>query len=189
MEIQVTTNSNFSITLLEISWVKHWDKSQYLANFPPPSMYYALLFFVVESNPSLFPSSAKRILPLENLKSNVQNIFFFSQKVEKSRKIWRGEGGRDAQSSPWDMWISPVIFRHIKLLEWSKVGFRRGSQTFIRCCRERIQQSPLEFSAIFALRTWFVDLIKMCRQSFGCYSLQDLIVLFCFVVRRRLPWR
>ena len=175
MEIQVTTNSNFSITLLEISWVKHWDKSQYLANFPPPSMYFALLFFVVESNPSLFPSSAKRILPLENLKFYVQNRFFFSQKVEKSRCLftahcasWREKNltGGNAQSSPWDMWISPVIFRPIKLLEWSKVGFRRGPQTFIQCCRERIQQSPLEFSAFFALRTWFVDLIKMCRQPF-----------------------
>ena len=50
-------------------------------------MYFALLFFVVESNPSLFPSSAKCILPLENLKFDVQNIFF-SQKVEKSRCLF-----------------------------------------------------------------------------------------------------
>ena len=56
-------------------------------------MYFALLFFVVESNPSLFPSSAKRILPLENLKFNVQNSFFFFSKGRKIEKNLTGGGG------------------------------------------------------------------------------------------------
>ena len=58
----------------------------------------------------------------------------------------------DAAQSGTDVNLTIVIFRLIKRLNWSKVGFRRGPQTFIRCCQERIQQSPLQYSAFFALK-------------------------------------
>ena len=41
----------------------------------------------------------------------------------------------------------------------SVAGFWRGVQTFIQCCREKIQQSPLEYSVLFPLRQLRMDLM------------------------------
>ena len=56
----------------------------------------------------------------------------------------------NAQASPWDIWISPKLFLD-QLIAWNKseVGFQTGPQVFVECCQERIQQSPLKYSALF----------------------------------------
>ena len=51
------------------------------------------------------------------------------------------------------------------MFELIKVGFRRGPQTFIHLCQERIQQSPLQSSALFALRQSRVDLMFFKQKS------------------------
>ena len=45
------------------------------------------------------------------------------------------------------------------MLELIKSWFLKSEQTFIQCCQERIQQSSLQFSALFALRPLWVDLM------------------------------
>ena len=45
------------------------------------------------------------------------------------------------------------------ILELIKSWFLKSQQTFIQCCQERIHQSPLQFSALFALRLLWVDLM------------------------------
>ena len=45
------------------------------------------------------------------------------------------------------------------MLELIKSWFFKSQQTFIQCCQERIQQSPLQFSALFDLRLLWVDLM------------------------------
>ena len=84
------------------------------------------------------PPNHKRMNPISTTRSS-------------KRESWKREG-TDAAHSGTDVNLSKVIFRPIKRLNWSKVGFLRGPQTFIRCCQERIQQSPLQYSAFFALK-------------------------------------
>ena len=45
------------------------------------------------------------------------------------------------------------------MLELIKSWFLKSEQTFIQCCQEGIQQSSLQFSALFALRPLWVDLM------------------------------
>ena len=57
------------------------------------------------------------------------------------------------------MWISPNLFLdQLNAWNWSEIGLRRGPQTFIQCCQEKIQQSPLQYSALFALGQSRMDL-------------------------------
>lgn len=44
-------------------------------------------------------------------------------------------------------------------LELIKNWFSKSQQTFIQCCQEGIQQSPLQFSVLFALRRLQEDLM------------------------------
>ena len=62
--------------------------------------------------------------------------------------------------SPWDMWISPKLFLdQLNAWNWSENGLRIGPQTFIQCCQEKIQQSPLQYSVLFALGQSHMDLM------------------------------
>ena len=63
-----------------------------------------------------------------------------------------------------DMWISPN--RVIESLNHWDVFF--SGEVRKQCCQQRIQQSPSQFSAFFALRQWteshFKQFIKICRR-------------------------
>ena len=63
-------------------------------------------------------------------------------------------------------WKCPVSFLgHVNFTKVifsfnsSEAGFQRGPQTFIHCVEEKIQQSPLQYSAVFASRQSRVDLM------------------------------
>ena len=85
---------------------------------------------------------------------------FFSRPTFPRKNAGTERG--NAQSSPWDMWISSKLFLD-QFNPWinRKFFFRRGPQTFIQSCRERIEQSSLKYrySAFFVLRQSRVHLI------------------------------
>ena len=78
---------------------------------------------------------------VENLKLQWEQKWKHATSRDKisygKRELWEREGV--AQSSPGDMWMSQKLLLDDQTLELIEVGFRRGSQTFIQCCQERIQ--------------------------------------------------
>ena len=70
------------------------------------------------------------------------------------------------------MKFTEVTFRPIRRLNYWEVCF--AERSFIQCCQERIQQSPLQHSEFFALRQLRVDLMTFQTIDYNLRTSQEL---------------
>ena len=69
--------------------------------------------------------------------------------------------------------FTKLIFRPTELLKLMRSWFQRGLQTFIQYCQDKIQQSPLQYSAMFALTQLRMDLMTFQTIDLICGRLRN----------------
>ena len=92
-------------------------------------------------------------------------------KYEVNWLLAREKNEGSTQFCPWHIWISSK-FKHA--LNESELCFRRGPQTFIQRFQESIQQSSLQYSALFALRQSRVVLMTFQTIDLNMRTFQEL---------------
>ena len=70
--------------------------------------------------------------------------------------------------------FTKVIFRPIKRLKLIRSFLSERSATFIQCYQEKIQQSPLQYSALFALRQSHMELMTFQTINKNMRTSQEL---------------
>ena len=92
-------------------------------------------------------------------------------KCEVNWLLAREKNEGSTQFYPWHMWISP---KFKNALNKSEVCFRRSPQTFIQRFQESIQQSSLQYSALFALGQSRVVLMTFRTIDLNMWTSQEL---------------